>query len=173
MKDCFKTMHGMHTVEDMEFMFECMQYIPKTGLVVNLGVYRGKSCMVFCEGLGSHRVVGIDNWRGGKNGGIGSSFELAKEYIEEFGYNPEIITGDSCESYDIREIACLFIDTKHTAIQLENELQIWMPLLLDDAVVMLHDYHDQYSCYKGFIDFYFKEWEFLGLKDRTIGFKRR
>lgn len=48
-----------------------------------------------------------------------------------------------------------------------------MPLLLDDAVVMLHDYHDQYSCYKEFIDFYFKEWELLGLKDRTIGFKRR
>lgn len=171
MIDKFALMHGMHSVPDMECMFECMSLIPDEGWVVNLGVYHGKSCMVFCEGVGSERVCGIDNWKSGDCGGIGSSQEKAEAYCESFGYNPTIVTGDSAEVPDfVDKVACVFLDTKHKASRAREELVVWEPLLVTGGVVMLHDYHDDYPDYRDFIDEHFRNWRCVGARDRTVAY---
>ena len=180
----FNYMLGMHTGEDMQWMLDlCEQHAPSEGIAVNLGVFHGKSTMILCEALGESRVFGIDNWKGGRRWG-GSSVEQATEACERYGYKPKLLSGESTETFDLTNVAVLFVDTKHKASQVNAELDSWMPLLRPDALVMFHDYGEgvkdwvkpeeieSFRDYSRAIDERMSDWRNLGTSHLTVGFVR-
>jgi len=148
-----KRVGGLHSEAELRFMIQsCKSYAPKIGLGVNLGVLFGRSTSALCYALGDGRVVGIDNWsnkRFGKqrlkfrddilnttNGG-----ETAQKKLSGIGYHPKLITSDSRTPPDnICDVAVLFIDTVHQPDFLQQEYEVWVPRLVPNALVMIHDY---------------------------------
>lgn len=59
------------------------------------------------------------------------------EFYQTRSTDPGFI--DHATEAKTRRVDLLFVDTLHTAEQVRHEIQIWFPLLADDAVVCFHD----------------------------------
>ena len=157
--------------DDLEFL---CRFDVSHGLIVNLGVYHGRSLLGLCQRYGSERVVGIDLFDR-KFGTDDKPNMLELSFIfSRLDFYPKIIKGDSRCPPDLEsEVGLLFIDTHHTSDHLREEMSVWETKLSDDCIVMLHDYKRYYHhSYPQEIDRIFRSWRKLGESDQMVGFTR-
>lgn len=157
------------------------QHVAPKGYVVNLGIHYGFSLYRFCRIYGHKRVVGIDTfqWKDFKDEKAKEtrgfpSLDLVSSYMKSYNYFPTIIQGSSLSPPDwLDDVGCLFVDTNHTGVHLRKEMDVWIPRLRHDAIVMFHDYKNFYDHeYPQTIDQIFGSWNKLGEIDQMVAFSR-
>jgi predicted O-methyltransferase YrrM len=135
------TLWGLTLREELEFL-ENLATIAPEGWVVELGTFNGRSTAALCGAVGDHRVITIDDWtlqRYGPN-----SETMAREGLGKLGFTPRFVTSKSWEvPSGIEKVAMIFIDTTHEGPVLEKELAAWLPLLVPQGIVAMHDYSVQ------------------------------
>lgn len=130
---------GLCSASCMETLVHFARLAPPGGYVIDLGTYRGRSAAMLCLAVGDDRVVTIDHWRMPSHGG--STVEIARANLRQLGYAPRLLTGLSHEVPPwIDAVSVLFIDSYHNDKTLRRELAAWLPLVLPQGVVMLHDF---------------------------------
>lgn len=173
-----KHIPGLLSRNEVEFIMHCVSEAPPNTQYVDLGTYLGKSAAAICA-AGTDRaseIITIDRFK--YKGRLGrSSPKIVRRNLAQLNFYPTIITGSSSGTISprINNVGFLFIDTHHTATQLNRELNVWSPRLVRGAIVALHDYYPNgvYPKYVAAINHYFRDkWEFLGLKDTIIGFRK-
>lgn len=164
---------GLMSQNEIKFIMRCVRSSPKRDQYVNLGTYLGKSTAAICVAT-SREVITIDTFK--YTGRLGRSTpKIVKKNLAQLGLVANIITASSSTKVPniVKKVGFLFIDTQHTARQLNAELNIWLPYMARRGVIALHDYHKTYPGYVSTINARLKEhWELLGVQDTTIGFRK-
>lgn len=173
--DAIMTIEGLGTQDGVASLIGYAKEAPPEGLVVELGVYRGRCTAALCWICGDKRVLAIDNWSMNSYGG--GDEMIAVRNLASLGFNPRVHTGVSHVVPDgVDEVGLLVIDSDHTGPTLSRELDVWMPLLRSDAVVVLDDVNARrFPTMFEVVQQRFQapEWEKLGEVDDLVGFKRR
>ena len=170
-----KNIPGLMGQYEVKFLMRCVRSSPKRKQCVNLGTYLGRSTAATCAARESREVITLDTFK--YVGRLGrSSPEIVKKNLKRLGLSATILTASSSARVPniIKRVGFLLIDTQHTARQLTAELNVWLPCMAPRSVVVLHDYIARvYPGYVTAINTQFKEhWEFLGLQDSMIGFRK-
>lgn len=167
---------GLMSQGEVKFIMRCVRSSPKRDQCVNLGTYLGKSTAAICvanKGT-SREVITIDTFK--YTGRLGRSTpKIVKKNLARLGLVANIITTSSSAKVPniVKKVGFLFIDTQHTARQLNAELNIWLPYMTRKGIVALHDYHKTYPGYVATINARLREhWELLGIQDTAIGFRK-
>jgi len=131
--------------------------LPEGAVCVNLGAGSGTSSLAVCEDrpdlLATFHTIDISP--SGPLGGLENeriAFKLG--YIDG---HPIQLLGDTIgfgKSWPKdKKIDYLFIDDDHSAEHLQEEIDVWLPLLADNAIVAFHDYGSvNWSGVKGVVD---------------------
>jgi len=168
-----KNIPGLMSQNEVKFIMRCVKSSPRKGYCVNLGTYLGKSTAAICAAT-SQEVITMDTFK--YTGRLGqSSPKLVRANLAKLNLNANILVHSTSAKVSsiVRKVSFLFIDTHHTARQLNAELDIWLPYMAARGVIALHDYHRKYPGYVTTIDTRLKKhWEFLGLHDTVIGFRK-
>jgi len=176
---------GICSEEELEFLHKLGLSAPRGEMFVELGTYQGRTAAILCGAAEviSSQVVTIDSY--GAETHDDPSLE-AEEYalkvkntLADLGFYPRVIIGDSAVvPDDIHSIGLLFIDTEHTRERLYKELDVWLPLLVQDGILAFHDYNEPgtKAIMTPAIDERIRnkpnEWECLGIARWLIGFRR-
>jgi len=168
-----KNIPGLIGQDQIKLLMQCVKSSPRRGQCVNLGTYLGKSTAAICAASKSS-VITIDTFK--YIGRLGrSSPKIVKKNLARLGLRATIITTSSSTKVPsaIEKVRFLFVDTQHTANQLNAELDVWLPYMTERGVIVLHDYHKKYPGYVATINTRLREhWEFLGFVGTTIGFRK-
>lgn len=174
---------AMTSDAEREFLAECAAMAPD-GHFVELGPWMGATTISIARVANERdaEFLTIDRFTAafGLNDNVASSPDTVRENLAAAGIDPlpRIVEGDSSDVPEgIESVAFLFIDTEHTADVVCQELDAWLPLLLPDAVLALHDYGwtSRYPDYTPAIDRRLRQdgdWAVIGQVGYMAGFQR-
>jgi cephalosporin hydroxylase len=139
--------------------YECkalLPYLPKAGLIVELGSYHGRSTLFFSLSCPDCKVITID---------IGKQYDTAQiipagiDKIVADQPNVKQFIGSSLEiGKEFNEsINFLFIDTRHTFEDTLANLNLWSSKVREGGYIALHDYHDGFPGVKQAVDQFLKD----------------
>ena len=142
------------------------------GDIVELGTFQGESTLILCGAAGARPVITIDDY----SYQLHSSPAVVRAILKERGMEASVVRGDTrAVPLFVRQVALLFIDSKHERDQLFMEMAAWEPMLMKGAIVVLHDYGSKkwgemgpaidecFACYD--------TWERVGLERRMVAFR--
>ena len=130
--------------DEVALLYELCFLAPKTGWLVELGSYQGRSSVALCQAARELKrdkwVMLIDNFS--YDASI-SAYKLNYN-LGRLDYWPAIVEGDSRtvppQIMPGQKVAFLFVDSDHTAAQFEAEMDAWQPWLANGAVIACHDF---------------------------------
>ena len=139
---------GMLGGEDIALIRELVRQIPtgqKPRLVVDLGAGSGTSALaVFTAGREDIRVVSIDVRQ--------EALEATKANMEKYGFierwQGRMGRSDQIEWSKVHKIELLLCDSTHDYASQADELNHWLPYVIQGGLVWVHDYTDR-SRYPG------------------------
>jgi predicted O-methyltransferase YrrM len=123
--------------------YECKAispYLPKSGLIVELGSYHGRSTLFFSLACPECKIITIDI---GKQYDVKQTIPAGIDKIVADQPNVKQFIGDCLEvGKDFNEtIDFLFIDTRHTFEDTYENLNLWSKKVREGGYIALHDYH--------------------------------
>lgn len=116
------------------------------GYVVNVGVWKGLSLAVMALARDNDRVVGVDHFEGSSELPAVSKRDLVSECTENLqsvGAFPGLLTLPSVRAarlFDDGDVSFLFLDADHSYEAVKADLTVWVPKLMQGAIMMIHDY---------------------------------
>lgn len=142
--------------EEYEFLAQCAEMAPD-GQFVELGPWMGASTIMIADVANRRGLpfVTVDSFPDGFSTHRPPSAHKLRVNLTHAGIDPlpRIVETESHIVPDgIDNAAFLFIDTDHQAGVLNRELDAWLPLMVVDGVVVLHDYWDRFPEMKPVID---------------------
>lgn len=178
------TVHGLCCDEEIRFLYRIALKAPEELPLVDLGTYQGRTAAILAAT--GRLVITIDNYASDplfKSQPSVRPEEHAQQVADRLAslkLKVRVVLGDSAviPFDDLEQIGLLFIDSKHTRERLYKELDAWLPLLVKDGILAFHDYGEpgHGPVMTPAIDERIRnktdEWEFLGLANWLIGFRR-
>jgi len=123
------------------------EQLPKNGLIVELGSYKGKSTVVWgCEALKKNaKVIAIDNHVASEGDKFTGYDFLKNVYLSELVDTVIPIFGDfdKVVKFFKAEIDILFIDGNHLYKSVKNDFLKWSPFIKKGGWIIFHDYNKQ------------------------------
>ena len=114
--------------EEAQKLFDCAVKVPKDGVIVEIGTFKGGSAIIMAEATEAIvYTIDIEN--------------QATENIKDYS-NIKFIHGDSEEvskTWD-KEIDMIFIDGSHFYADVRRDITNWLPKLKERGIVCFHDY---------------------------------
>ena len=125
------------------------QYVPISGMVVEVGTYHGRSICSIADVLIEHgaAAVTIDpyRWAGPDHGRGMERFEEVVRAIadHDIGSRVEVVKGLSAEvaaDWDGRDVNLLFLDGDHRFEAVLTDIYAWLPHMASSGCLAGHDY---------------------------------
>lgn len=167
---------------ELELLWDAARHAPTGAHFVELGTFKGRSAALLWAASRTRGapMVTIDryNYRSTQLGG--SSPEEVAAHLHRVGVDPlpDIVHSESdVVPAGVDRVGMLFVDTDHRPEALAAELAVWLPLLVDGAVVAFHDYdwEDRFPGMTGFIDAQFSAdpaWQRVGKAGHMVAFQK-
>lgn len=149
--------------------------------IVELGTFHGYTAGVLAMAAEETNspVITIDDYAPRPEQRLPAHIGAAavRENLTRAGLHVAVLQGDSRDVPNvIREVGMLWIDSTHTAEQVEAEMAAWLPLIAPGGIVAFHDYGGASTPQlKGPIDAMFRHspmWEQIGAFYTVIAFRR-
>jgi predicted O-methyltransferase YrrM len=183
---------GLITREELVFLHQICQEIPKRGEVLEIGTFNGRSIAALCAAAGCKRVTSIDNYVMHHHGT--NNVELTRSNLMKLGMTPLLMVRDSplddeFIKHSLYNIAMLFLDGHHHPETVTKELKAYTCKMPVGSIVAIHAYDcDGYPGYSDAIDDFFvaaavstsrrgkvkyhTDWEHIGIENSLIAFRR-
>lgn len=138
------------TIRELRAMAEHALKIPKGGVVVEIGVYCGRSASIVLnlqQDLDLDITL-IDNWTWNAPPSKESFWHLMTREFDSIRQKVLVMEMPSHEAYEEwdktlgREIDFIHIDACHDYEWVEKDCALWMPLVRMGGVACFHDYHE-------------------------------
>jgi hypothetical protein len=149
---------GWMALDELSWLYETARKVPAGELIVEIGVWHGRSSAAIYEGAGGENVVvSIDNWRGSPDelpvdGKIPDLLAIYKRnmvrvavpvspFEEVSSPGNYYLTADSldaAENFADNSILWFFYDGLHRATA--ANLDAWLPKMKDGGIFSGHDY---------------------------------
>ena len=138
-KQIVERIPGLVQEKELQFLAISCTTIPLYTDVVELGCFMGRTTAYLCQFFPMHRVTAIDSFVMQHHGE--NSQQNTIQRLAAMGHHPIVLKAESSVVPDfIHKVGFLMIDTDHVEKQLEKELDAWLPKVVVDGVVYLHDY---------------------------------
>ena len=138
-KELIKDVPGWLSDEEGEALYELAKECTGTGVIVEIGSWKGKSTI--CLGLGSRagngiRIFAVDPHADYRHGEF-------KENVDRAGI-ADLVTPVKGLSQDVvgdfdEPIELLFVDGSHEEDDVRYDFETWVPKVVDGGVVAFHD----------------------------------
>lgn len=153
-------MQGLISPEQGQRLAELAAFVPAWAAIVEIGTHTGLSTCYMAHAA-SAQVYAVDPWEPPRPGSSDDPFGLGDRVYERFSANitaeglwPRVtpLAGYSVDVARIwrKPIGLLFIDSVHTEEAVREDVEVWLPYLIDVGWLALHDYdsdpaHDYYG----------------------------
>ncbi len=143
------TIHGWGTHHEHEFLYATAKSAPKSGVIVEIGSWKGKSTIFIAEGSKSgnrNQIYAVDPFTGSSehqgNGKVWT-FDEFKNNMKKAGHS-DIVTSVIAKSEDAvkgwnKPISFLFIDGAHEYEEVEKDFLLWSPHVVPGGTIAFHD----------------------------------
>lgn len=140
------------------FYDEIANLLKNDSVVVEVGVFLGKSVVFMCEKLKEYnkttKVIAVDTWRGSVEhqelvnniGGEDVFFEKFIDNIKQSGFSDNVVVKressvESSKSFPNESIDFIFIDASHQYQDVLDDINAWLPKVKKGGIISGHDYH--------------------------------
>lgn len=116
---------------------DCEDYRP---LFVNIGAGGGTSALAMREARPKSVIYSVDSSPGGPFGGLEGERNAFDDAMQEY---PNQILGDSgavAAEWRFGKIDFLFVDDGHHRLDVERDIDSWLPHMCKGGVIAFHDY---------------------------------
>jgi predicted O-methyltransferase YrrM len=137
---------GYVSVTELVMLAQWVNRYCGNGYVVNVGVWKGLSLAVMALVRDNDRVVGVDHFEGSSELPAVSKKDLVaecSENLQSVGVCPSLLTLPSVRAarlFDDGDVSFLFLDADHSYEAVKADLTVWVPKLMQGAILMIHDY---------------------------------
>lgn len=117
-------------------------------MIVELGVHNGVSYSAFCQAVDRLRLptrcFAVDTWKGDEHAGhyTENVFAQLSQFHERYNAFSTLLRmtfDEAAATFTGKSIDLLHIDGLHTYEAVRHDYETWLPLLSDNAIVLLHD----------------------------------
>lgn len=141
--DIVSTTAGWLTRHEGEFLEKAVrELVPKTGAIVEIGSYCGKSTMWLAQGR--ETVYAIDPHKGDVSGG--KTRPTLPEFLENLRraglaeyVKPIVHTSKKAAEEWKKPVKFLFIDGLHDEAHALEDFSLWNPFVVEGGIVAMHD----------------------------------
>jgi len=145
---------------ELQWLYDTVQKIPKGGIFIEIGAWKGRSSGALYEGAGSNKaVISIDTWKGQpdlvdgahKEAVTSDLFAVYLENMRALGFDPkpyhrgalgpQYIISDSIQAaalFDDGSVHIVFIDGDHLITG--QDIDAYLPKVRTDGLLTGHDY---------------------------------
>ncbi len=141
--------NGWFESDEIERLRELTQKIPDNGIMVQIGVYRGKSVCALKDLILQKNltVLAVDVFECNELGIFKDEFEQnIKNFNLENNVKTYMMTSVEASKYvSDKSVDLIFIDGDHTYDSVKLDIQSWEPKLKNDGIICGHDYDTWYG----------------------------
>lgn len=138
---------GMLTRDEVEYLCRLGRESPGTGVIVEIGSWKGKSTISLALGsmaARSEKVYAVDPHKPLAEEGYAEDTEAEfLKNIKEAGVHghvvPMVMTSAEAARQWNKPIALLWIDGDHRYEQVKRDFLLWEPHVIDGGIIALHD----------------------------------
>lgn len=158
---------------EITFLKDLVKDLPWGANVINFGAGVGTSALAMIEERNDLRVTTIDISSGGPNGGLENernAFENAK--MKKL--LPAQILNDSADQGRkwIGKVWMVFVDGDHSPQAVEDDIDAWLPHVLDGGIMAFHDYSsDTWPAVKEVVDRKMLGYTQIGVVDTIAAYR--
>jgi predicted O-methyltransferase YrrM len=138
---------GMLTVDEAAYLYRLGQLNPGTGVIVEIGSWKGKSTISLARGsiaVGGEKVYAIDPHRPLAEEGYLEDTEIEfRENIKKAGVEHQVVpmamTSEQAVQGWNQPIRLLWIDGDHRYEQVKKDFLLWEPHVIAGGMIAMHD----------------------------------
>lgn len=141
---------GWLASRDAILLYDALSSLDVPGDVVEIGTYKGKSCILLARALqrrrSTRRLWTIDPHEPGFLSGAPSTWEAFQSNLQRMGVADTVrplrmtsVEGAALLAKDGVRIAFLYIDGRHDEAGVVEDLEVFLPLMAPNAIVAMDD----------------------------------
>jgi predicted O-methyltransferase YrrM len=135
------SIYGKMSDAECAALMDAAEAAPKEGPIVELGTFTGRSAALIAIACGDPTRVWTYDTYHYKSGKYKPSKSKNEARMKAHGITGiHFVQGDTRGPLkECSDVAMLFIDSTHTPAHVQQELDVWLPRLRDEAVIAFHD----------------------------------